>query len=171
MPLDMKTKKCSQCREQKQASYFYKDKSKASGLASMCKKCKDAKKNEYNRNHKDSVLARHREYDKKHRHKRIERMYGITKDEYGLVLSSQGGCCAACGAVFEQGGDRMDIDHNHKTKRFRGLLHRNCNVIIGLAHESPSVLRSIADYIEHHNVIDLDCVSVDSQKSKEVRND
>lgn len=43
---------------------------------------------------------------------------------------------------------RICFDHNHKTGVFRGWLCHHCNVAIGLASDSPKLLRKLADYLE-----------------------
>lgn len=72
------------------------------------------------------------------------RKYGITEADWHAMLIAQSGRCAIC-------RDPMDspaIDHNHDTGAVRGLLCRPCNLTIGHALESPSRLRSAADYLE-----------------------
>ena len=46
-----------------------------------------------------------------------------------LELASQGGLCALCGEPIETG--KAVLDHDHKTGRIRGVLHRGCNALEG----------------------------------------
>jgi hypothetical protein len=46
---------------------------------------------------------------------------------------------------------RMDIDHNHITKQFRGIICHHCNVILGFAKDSAAVLRQAADYLDNRS--------------------
>ena len=62
--------------------------------------------------------------------------YGITYDDYDLLLERQNGGCGICGSKTPGGRGRFHIDHDHsccpneKTcgKCVRGLLCHNCNV-------------------------------------------
>ena len=76
----------------------------------------------------------------------VERLsrYGLTADEYRSLLVGQAARCAICGSVFD-GEPR--IDHDHETAAVRGLLCNNCNVMVGMADDSPRVLAAAAAYI------------------------
>jgi hypothetical protein len=62
--------------------------------------------------------------------------YGITYDDYDLLLEKQNGGCGICGSKTPGGRGRFHIDHDHtccpteKTcgKCVRGLLCYTCNV-------------------------------------------
>ncbi len=71
--------------------------------------------------------------------------YGIEEPEFQALLTAQGGRCAIC---REQFAKTPSVDHDHVTKRIRGLLCRNCNCGIGLLKDSPLVLRAAAEYLE-----------------------
>lgn len=72
--------------------------------------------------------------------------YGITPDDYAVLLERQGGNCAICNAPCPT-GRRLGVDHDHYTKVVRGLLCNRCNTLIGLALESESILEVAADYL------------------------
>ena len=58
------------------------------------------------------------------------RKYGLTQEQYELVLASQGGVCAICkGPPVVH--NVYHIDHDHKTGLIRGLLCQSCNTGIG----------------------------------------
>jgi hypothetical protein len=50
---------------------------------------------------------------------------GVTDAEYARLLAAQGGGCAICGNPPKT--RRLHVDHDHKTKRVRGLLCHRCN--------------------------------------------
>jgi len=56
----------------------------------------------------------------------LKRRYGITPEQYDLMLERQGGGCAICGRLPKP-GRRLAVDHDHATKRVRGLLCFQCN--------------------------------------------
>jgi len=77
----------------------------------------------------------------------------MKKCDFDAMLADQGGLCAICKTdkAFSGGGDnrRFAIDHCHATGVIRGLLCGNCNRMLGLAKDIPSVLRRAADYVEY----------------------
>ena len=93
------------------------------------------------------------EYDKSERgHDRyLQRIFGITLENYNIILNSQDRKCAICGLSGGTGGKispRLSVDHDHITGRVRGLLCGLCNTAIGFFKDSPYLLRNAADYIE-----------------------
>lgn len=63
---------------------------------------------------------------KKARDYHLKRSYGITHDDYVRMLKAQGGGCDICGLKPKK-GKHLDVDHNHKTGKVRGILCRYCN--------------------------------------------
>ena len=76
----------------------------------------------------------------------IVKKYGITEDQYQQILQLQNGVCAIC--LRHQRYKRLSIDHDHKTKRVRGLLCNWCNRALGKFVDSPIRLRRAAEYLE-----------------------
>jgi hypothetical protein len=68
--------------------------------------------------------------------------YGISVEEYDELLAAQGGLCAICGQE-----KKLFLDHDHVSKRVRGLLCRNCNVALGHFYDDPGLLTSAAAYL------------------------
>lgn len=60
--------------------------------------------------------------------KRVEQNYGITDSEYIKMWKEQKGKCKLCGKDI--GEAYLDVDHDHKTGRVRGLLCRGCNLML-----------------------------------------
>lgn len=71
--------------------------------------------------------------------------YGITVEEYDHLFAIQGGVCAICKKPCPS-GKRLAVDHDHLTKRIRGLLCRSCN--LGLGHFSIETMRGAIKYLE-----------------------
>lgn len=44
--------------------------------------------------------------------------------------------------------DMICFDHDHTTNQFRGWLCATCNSALGMAKDSPTLLRKMADYLE-----------------------
>lgn len=75
--------------------------------------------------------------------------FGMSPQDYYGKLKDQNGCCATC-FVTEPGADRkfFDVDHCHEKNIVRGLLCRQCNVILGYCKDNAKTLRALADYLE-----------------------
>lgn len=71
---------------------------------------------------------------------------GLTVDDYVEMLKDQGGVCAIC-KRGEPSGRRLAVDHNHHTKKVRGLLCRSCNMGIGLLQDDHAILTAAAGYL------------------------
>lgn len=80
---------------------------------------------------------------------KLKREFGITVEQYNLMLESQGGVCYLCRNP-DPDGKKLAVDHCHTHGNIRGLLCRACNTGIGLLRDSPELLRRAADYIETH---------------------
>lgn len=50
--------------------------------------------------------------------------------------------------VCRRRGRRICFDHCHDGEHFRGWICGNCNTAIGHAHDSPTLLRKLADYLD-----------------------
>ena len=171
----MPTKQCRKCKEVKPISEFFVWKRNKDGLDPHCKVCKRlfnlasyrkhsierrAKSKEWADAHKDEIRAyskKHRElYPEKYKLQATRRKiasYGITLEQYGELLESQGGVCAVCGQPPKI--RRLAIDHDHKCcppekscgKCIRGLLCGNCNRFLGHSKESVENLESAIRYL------------------------
>lgn len=80
--------------------------------------------------------------------KRLQRTYGITLDQYDLMLEAQGGRCAICPRPAESMNTRLHVDHDHKSQIVRGLLCFWCNrkTLPGVK-DNPDLADATADYL------------------------
>lgn len=74
----------------------------------------------------------------------LKRAYGINLDIYDEMLVNQGGGCKLCHR--KPGKTPLHVDHDHVTKRVRGLLCHQCNWYMGTVDSDPSILTRIRDY-------------------------
>ena len=74
------------------------------------------------------------------------RRYGLTTDEARSLLDAKPSVCDVCGGPGTTRG--ITYDHDHATGGHRGWLCTGCNAALGHAHDSPEVLRKLADYLE-----------------------
>lgn len=147
-------KTCKNCRAVKSSDDFYKNKTYASGVSNTCKVCHyqqcklNREKNpEKYKAHKDNWIKKNPEWAKfvtSRAH--WKRRYGITPEQYDVLKLKQNNQCAICLSPPE--GCRLSVDHCHKTGRIRGLLCRQCNAVLGLLKEDPSLFFRAADYLK-----------------------
>jgi hypothetical protein len=109
--------------------------SQRDGFLRRCRICRDGYRNSWNKTHKKYK----QEYARQH-------AYGVSPEVYDALWKEQQGLCGlGCGRPIDA------TDHNHKTKRFRGLLCRQCNTGLGMLNEDPDLMVRAAEYVRRHN--------------------
>jgi recombinational DNA repair protein (RecF pathway) len=107
------------------------------------------KKKEYYKNNKEMVLEgvkRWRENNPdKVKSAKLKRAYGITLEEYNVLLEKHDNRCYACGRT-----DSLVVDHCHTTGVIRGILCNNCNSALGFVNDEIETLNRMIDYLERH---------------------
>jgi hypothetical protein len=78
----------------------------------------------------------------------LQTLYGITVQEYDLLLNKQDNQCAICGTEACMTGRVFAVDHNHDTGEVRGLLCGKCNIGLGQFSDNPALLVRAAAYLE-----------------------
>lgn len=78
---------------------------------------------------------------------RIKRNFGITVHQYNDMFIKQEGRCAICFVDQKDYPRRFSVDHNHKTKKVRGLLCTQCNSILGYSRDSIETLKRAICYL------------------------
>lgn len=154
-------KTCGTCGESKPADAFNKNKRSPDGRHTVCQLCARAYMIAYRTTRRDEINARGRVHankpsarakrniwrranpDKVRRY-RLKDKYKITPEERDRMLAEQGGCCAICRVT----GVPWATDHNHTTRKFRGVLCHSCNKLIGFAYEREDVLLNAIDYLK-----------------------
>ena len=68
----------------------------------------------------------------------------ITKARAAVAVFD--GVCQACGRCGACGV--WCLDHDHINLTFRGIIGHRCNVAIGMASESPEILRRLVSYVQ-----------------------
>lgn len=76
---------------------------------------------------------------------------GISYEDRDLILSKQGGVCAACGANTPGSKKGWHVDHSHKTGDIRGVLCATCNIALGQVNDSISRLENLIAYLRKSN--------------------
>lgn len=78
------------------------------------------------------------------------RKYGMTVEEFHLLLQEQRERCAICRKKLPAGTDSIAlvIDHDHRIDRPRGLLCRRCNLGLGHFLDSRETLLRAIEYLK-----------------------
>ena len=120
---EYKLKICSKCLETKGVEEFYrKAANMKASLASSCKQCQAI-------------------YTRQYR-------FGLSPEQFDEILIKQGGKCPVCTLPLTE--DDQVIDHSHVTGQIRGILHSNCNALLGMANDHPEILYNAAKYLENN---------------------
>jgi hypothetical protein len=163
---DRTSKACITCHEDKPLSEFYPG-------YKVCKACW----REYLRTRREDpeILARERADSKRRyaedggqgqRDRQLKSSWGWSLDGYNEMKAAQGGVCVICGqpetgVIPRMGGDRkldLAIDHDHEhdpvhpnkkgcPECIRGLLCRDCNVMLGKAGDDVEWFLNAAQYL------------------------
>ncbi len=126
-------KHCPRCQNTFAATLenFYEAKGSLDHLMGYCKPCARAHARDYNKAH-PGMWQKFR--------------WGLTLEQYNGRLCIQGGGCAICGK--KPGAKRrLDVDHDEKTGKFRGILCNQCNQAIGLLGDDPARLKKAIEYL------------------------
>lgn len=94
-------------------------------------------------------------YLQRERDTKIQRLYGLTRDQYLAKLEEQDGSCGLCGAAFSD-GDPPHVDHDHSCcpgkkscgECVRRLLCRNCNLGLGYFGDNVDRLSQAIAYLQ-----------------------
>ena len=127
---------CTDCGETKNLEEFGPSERSHGGRKRFCKRCSTVRSLAWQRANARKV--------------QVARRAGLVRRTYGEdgVKAEQrrlnGEGCDVCGGR----GPRMAIDHCHDTNRVRGLLCKDCNLVIGWLNDDPARLRALADYLE-----------------------
>ena len=128
------------------------------------RKERNARRKAYYTNHKEKENARNKvwhEANKKKIHAGQRRWqiesYGLTIVTFEQMKKAQDNACAICKTPFTKTHSFTKtypcIDHDHETKKVRGLLCSNCNAGIGYLGDDPARLLSAAEYLKNKGVL------------------
>ena len=150
-------KQCSMCEQLLDVVLFKKNSGSYDGLNPSCDSCHRVSRNRPERKAKREVWKQSpegRASIKKHNRSRkafaayLARAYGLSFSDFSSLVVEQLGLCAGCLVeLVPEGRNRFHVDHDHATGKVRGLLCASCNSALGLAHDSPTVLRQLAAYL------------------------
>ena len=127
-------KKCCSCEIEKPVNEFSAKTSTKDHLNPLCRRCV--------------------------RHRHLINDYGITADEYDLLLVAQGHRCGCCrNALTENNRSSRcafwPVDHCHKTGNMRSILCAPCNFIVGFMETHNIAPGKLTSYIMKASQIEI----------------
>jgi recombination endonuclease VII len=93
----------------------------------------------YRENHPEKVKEQNDKRDRRYQR------YGITTEQVKAALVRQFYRCLGCMKPITL--STANVDHDHATNTFRGLLCRTCNWALGMVHEEKDTLYRLAAYL------------------------
>lgn len=81
----------------------------------------------------------------------LRKFYGITNEQKNLMVLAQQNKCTICENVFKNTLDCC-IDHNHISKKIRGILCRRCNTGLGFFRDNKLILSNAISYLERYEI-------------------
>ena len=135
----MLTRDCTLCKQILPVECFDEKYGGKLGCDSRCKKCKsESQKRDYRANPE--------KFKERNRRSELKQLYGMTPNQFQSLYERQNGICAICSGTNPVGD--LCVDHNHETGAIRGLLCRQCNLMIGNARDRIDLLIEAAAYLE-----------------------
>ncbi len=106
----------------------------------------------YRNKNREAIRARMNAWNKankdKRKHYALKEKYDLSLEEYNQMLSDQGGCCKICNRHSSLFKKALNVDHCHKTGKIRGLLCKDCNLLLGKVRDDISVLEKAITYLK-----------------------
>jgi|10_taG_2_1085330.scaffolds.fasta_scaffold00018_71 hypothetical protein len=138
-------KRCPTCKLVKSLEKFCTSKNSNGGYSSHCKECSKHLTKKITPQQRKKYYSRSKE---KVRNYNLIKKYGITLEEYNIMLKKQNNVCAICGCKDKK--KSLAVDHDHKTKKIRGLLCSRCNPALGFIQESPKLIKELLKYLNFY---------------------
>jgi hypothetical protein len=135
----MITKVCSNCKNLKPITDFYKRANSRDGTQSSCKLCQKIHSSTYAKINKNKT-----------RQWKLKSNYNLTPENYEQMLKAQNGRCAICQTTSPGGRFHVwHIDHCHTSGKVRGLLCHCCNMGLGYFKDNQFNLHQALSYLNH----------------------
>lgn len=159
-------RKCASCKNNKIKSEFGLNSHRKDLLNVYCKQCVREKSrakypNEKSRTYNPERSKKYRESKSESQKRKdsivkrksfLKTKYGITIEEYQIMLESQQNKCAICerhGSTLQK---TLCVDHNHVTGKIRGLVCSPCNRTLGFLKidTTDRFARNLMKYVEEN---------------------
>jgi hypothetical protein len=131
-------KTCNHCKRSFGYESLVKNKKMRDGYKNECKECHNRlEKERYHSKPKNERYSRYRQ---------VKKTYGLSKEEYDILLKSANYCCQIC-----KGKKRLCVDHCHSTGKVRGILCGNCNSGIGKLGDNKEMVLKAYSYLSTYD--------------------
>lgn len=167
-------RRCNTCKELKPLSEFHKRRASADGYGHRCKPCARAITRKWYWENRENAMAASRQYRKenpdkfraagqrwrdankdKRRKTRLEWVYGLTAEQFDAMFEQQGGKCANIGCRVVHTDKRpLQVDHCHESGQIRGLLCRECNLVLGKMQDDINRIEGLSQYLQIAEMFD-----------------
>jgi hypothetical protein len=150
-------KTCTQCKHEKPTSQFRILRKNKNGSNLYRGKCDDCYNEHYRKKYHKLTLEEKKVKQKRNNQRwspekrkdyKLQKNFGITLDQFKIMLQNQDNKCYICKKNILDCGH---VDHCHKTGKVRKILCRNCNTGIGLLREDVSILYNCIFYLREHD--------------------
>lgn len=147
-------KECSMCGEMKPLSEFYELACRPGKLHWRCKDCNKKWNTEHYPKYKKRMAERTLIWRKQHPNYHITRYSGLSETEIEKIIREHGLVCDICNFKDEGFRERknkprrVNIDHDHKTGKIRGMLCSRCNLILGRFEDNINLFHSAIGYLK-----------------------
>ncbi len=116
----------------------------------QCKDCKYLCRKTWCQKYRDKANQQSRDWKRNNKDKTrntwLKSNYGITLEEFNMMLLEQNNCCKICETEFTS--KRFEyLDHCHETKRVRGILCHHCNTGLGMFKDTKELLLKAMVYL------------------------
>lgn len=133
-------KKCIKCNVEKSLDNFNFRNKEKNYRHSSCKQCSSAYARDRWTNNingtRDKGRKSNREYNYRAR-------YNAPEEVIQKLIENPVGNCEICGTETQ-----LFVDHCHNTNKYRGLICRNCNLMLGYAKDNINTLLSGVQYLK-----------------------
>jgi len=124
-----------------QKQYYLLNKEKSASRKKVSRERNKEHYTEYQRSYRATHKGQTKNYNLQHD-------YGISVEDYDVLLKTQFGKCAICGAVESTHRYKsLNVDHDHNSNKVRGLLCHKCNIRLGSFENNLDWLRAALDYL------------------------
>jgi hypothetical protein len=114
------TQVCSKCKIDKDLELYHADRRTGNRKRNVCIDCRQSQR----------------------------KIINLSTYEYAKLLVEQNNACAICGVSATDMKRELSVDHNHETKKIRGLLCHHCNIGLGNFRDSTTLLSVAIEYLE-----------------------
>ena len=145
-------KRCNKCAKVLHLSSFSKHTHAPDGKRYTCRSCSSLESRSRRLKKPEQYSSYYHEYKRRPEvrsrvHAQAIARYGLTPNDYQVLLDSQDSQCAICGSTHSS-DKKLVVDHDHVTGEVRGLLCHKCNRALGVFGDTVQGLERALRYLK-----------------------